>query len=459
MTMVIEVCHLHLRLRNNGDVDDNNNNNNNNNNIDKSLNNRRQPVLSNDADDSYWLGRPNSDLLAYFDDNDYHDIHHENLQDYDIPRRPVSNTNRAQSQNDELENKRTTINDDGQPWFQNVNFEQRRPITTTSSSQSTLSANQRGNQGWRSTTRAVNTPTTRTPTLLPRKALRFGDNGEHEEEFLLTDDGAHRHIPDNDLGDYRRKPAKNDRDSYRIVSYQQQNPITTTAPQTTTTTTAARTQPIWFQQTTPPPTTTRQSATQIGSRPRHIGTSVRRKVIRKKIIPQTTTTTTTTPAPTIRNVADFWNNNDPWKSFRYESINRVQPNQPNLYPTTIVPRQISSIRRTIPQFEPRQRFERKPVLRDESEDANERINDNDDDDDVAGRNFAYNTPEIVRNRNSSHRLHMDDDLLIPKNKVKDVSNNINNNGVRFKPVTRKPLINQPVTPSTITTTTTTTTAH
>ncbi|XP_075676890.1 uncharacterized protein LOC113790217 isoform X3 [Dermatophagoides pteronyssinus] len=430
----------HLRLRNNGDADDKINNDDNN--IDKSSKNRRQPVLSNEADDSYWLGRPNSDLLAYLDDNDnnYHDIHHENFQDFDIPRRIVTNTNRVQ--NGEIENKQ--IDDGGQPWFQNVNFEQRRPMTT--SSQSTTSANQRGNQGWRSTKPVINTSTTRTPTLLPRKAVSSRDNIENEEDFLLTDNGAHRRIPENDLGDYRRKPPKNDRDSYRIVSFQQPNPITTNDPQTTTTTT--RSQPIWFQQTTPPPTTTRQTATQIGSRPRHLGTSVRRKVIRKKIIPQitTTTSTTSTSAPTFKNVADFWNNNDPWKSSRYES------NQPTLNPTTVNPKPIGSIRRTIPKFENRQRFERKPVLRDESEDANERINDDDEDDDVvAGRNFVYNTPEIVRNRNnSSHRL--DNDLLIPKNKVKDVSNNINNN-VRFRPTTARPSINQPVTPSTVTTTT------
>nr|XP_027195559.1 putative uncharacterized protein DDB_G0277255 isoform X1 [Dermatophagoides pteronyssinus] len=430
----------HLRLRNNGDADDKINNDDNN--IDKSSKNRRQPVLSNEADDSYWLGRPNSDLLAYLDDNDnnYHDIHHENFQDFDIPRRIVTNTNRVQ--NGEIENKQ--IDDGGQPWFQNVNFEQRRPMTT--SSQTTTSANQRGNQGWRSTKPVINTSTTRTPTLLPRKAVSSRDNIENEEDFLLTDNGAHRRIPENDLGDYRRKPPKNDRDSYRIVSFQQPNPITTNDPQTTTTTT--RSQPIWFQQTTPPPTTTRQTATQIGSRPRHLGTSVRRKVIRKKIIPQitTTTSTTSTSAPTFKNVADFWNNNDPWKSSRYES------NQPTLNPTTVSPKPIGSIRRTIPKFENRQRFERKPVLRDESEDANERINDDDEDDDVvAGRNFVYNTPEIVRNRNnSSHRL--DNDLLIPKNKVKDVSNNINNN-VRFRPTTARPSINQPVTPSTVTTTT------
>ncbi|KAH7640536.1 hypothetical protein HUG17_8003 [Dermatophagoides farinae] len=466
----------HLRLRNNagtGDVDDNNNK------IDQSLSNRRQPVLSNEADDSYWLGRPNTDLLAYLnDDNDYHDIHHEEFHhDFDIPRRPVlNNQNRLESHrslDDETENnKRTTTSNDDQPWFQNVNFDQRRPTTTTTtttstSSQPIISINQRGNQGWRSTTPAINTQTTRTPTMLPRKALRFGDNGE-QEDFLVTDGGANRHVPDNDLGDYRRKPAKNDRDSYRIVSFQQQNPITTTTPQTTTTTTTTRSQPIWFQQTTPPPTTAIQTATQIESRPRHLGTSVRRKVIRKKVIPQitttisttSTTTTTTTPAPTFRSVADFWNNNDPWKSFRYEPVNRGQSNPTTLNPpTTIGPKHISSIRRTIPKFENRQRFERKPVLRDESEDANERINDDDDDDDyVVGRNFVYNTPEIVRNKNSSHRLHMDDDLLLPKNKVKDVSNNINSGGggggggVRFKPVNPRP-----VTPSTITTTTTTTT--
>ncbi|KAH9501591.1 chitin binding [Dermatophagoides farinae] len=339
----------HLRLRNNagtGDVDDNNNK------IDQSLSNRRQP-----------FGRPNTDLLAYLnDDNDYHDIHHEEFHhDFDIPRRPVSNNqNRLESHrslDDETENnKRTTFSNDGQPWFQNVNFDQRRPTTTT------------------------------------------------------------------------------------------------------TTTTSTSSQPIWFQQTTPPPTTAIQTTTQIESRPRHLGTSVRRKVIRKKVIPQITTTisttSTTTPAPTFRSVADFWNNNDPWKSFRYEPVNRGQSNPTTLNPpTTIGPKHISSIRRTIPKFENRQRFERKPVLRDESEDANERINDDDDDDDyVVGRNFVYNIPEIVRNKNSSHRLHMDDDLLLPKNKVKDVSNNINSGGgVRFKPVNPRP-----VTPSTITTTTTTT---
>lgn len=393
---------------------------------DYAVNNRRQPVLSNEADDSLWLGRPDNALLAIMnDDYDYNDHNRDpynNDANYDIPRRkvdknaaplhvsnhvvdeeelPVVITNdhhyrshrggssggggSSDGATTSANNGYNSGDNSGQPWYQHSSFDQsrrrtsnnvpRQPIHTTTTTTTTttattpaptaattfvppISTNQRGNNGWRSRNRTVATgfepalPDPLAPdTILPRKV--FDNNGV--DEYLLTDDP--NSVPfnvGNELGDYRRRVVplkKDDRDSYGISSpisssitgrnNQLTNQSIVAAPvrSTSVNVTETRIAAPWTQ-TSPLP---------VGSRPRHLGSTVRRKVVRKKIVSAnslttpvaavtttvpkfiTTTTLATTVAPPVvpvsfRNQDYYWNynqthntNTEPWKALRFDT--------------------------------------------------------------------------------------------------------------------------------------------
>lgn len=406
----------HLRLRADGLPDERK---------DYAVNNRRQPVLLNEADDSLWLGRPDNALLAIMnDDYDYNDHNRDpynNDANYDIPRRkvdknapplhvsnhvveeeelPVVITNDHHYRSHRNGGGATSVNNDqnsgdsGQPWYQHSSFDQsrrrtsnsvsRQPVSTTTTTTATtpapftapttfvppISTNQRGNNGWRSRNRTVATgfqPALSDPfvpdTILPRKV--FDNNGV--DEYLLTDDptSVPFHNVGNELDDYRRRVVplkKDDRDSYGISSpaslstsgrnNQAANHSVVVPPvrNTNVNVTESRITSPWTQ-TSPLP---------VGSRPRHLGSTVRRKVVRKKIVSAnslstpvaavttttvprfvTTTTVTTTPAPpavpiSFRNQDFYWNynkthtaNTEPWKALRFDTNRNNTTQTPN----------------------------------------------------------------------------------------------------------------------------------
>ena len=386
--------------------DDNNNEHN------QISNHRRQPVLANE-DDSYWLGRPETTLLALDDDDQYvepyidhhYEVSRNNDRQPEVRRKVSSGARNVDADND--------VDSGSGPWFHSLNFDQIRrgedrnnqqptvfrrlenngtttrmqtttiaPVTTVSTTTANpfTSANGRGG-GWRQTKRQRTTTTTAKPTTtieqqLPRKPLRtFTD-----DEILLTDDIDSSRIGSNNLdGDYARAVprTKDDRDSYRLIP----------------TTTVSRS----------PPTST--------IAPVHLGSS-RRRTNRK----QTTTTTPAPPPPpttTARSIST--SRLRTWDS-------RIPTFQRNPETTTTIPT-INLNNQRLPSDNPFKQFERRPVLRD-AEDVPTRDNFEDDVDDVLDDGNYYAMPVEIRKKS-----HLD----LPNNKVEDRSNSLDTSSRRRRP--------------------------
>lgn len=325
-------------------------------------------------DDSYWLGRPQTSLLAGWDD-DYVDNYHEARRVSKAKSGDESNERSKPESDSDDENE--DVNDS--PWYHNVNYDKIRKQTkkqeddiqsTTARLAATtpapiVNSNQRAN-GWRPRARQpVSTRANTLAELLPRRALRIGS----ADDDVLVDENE----PTKPTSDYENEDNTNSVSKLRQSNFENYR-LVTRVPSTTV-----------------PPSV----------QPQHIGTSFRRRVIRKQIVKVSSTTTTPTQPPTTsRPLRNSWR------------TSQVEP----LFQRNNIIRNNSYIRSTQPSPQVERTFERKPVLRPVEE--NDESEGNSNDDDIAD-SFYFSAPYDIRKKSFKPRDDLQDPVV-----AREVPNNL-----------------------------------
>lgn len=368
-------------------------------------NNRRQPVFD---DDSYWLGRPETSLLAVLTDEDdyidrYHYVEPKRIAQPET-RKPKKQVMRKPKVEKETSEEDTTSNG---PWFERLNFDQARrgaststtaaaqqspsPTTTTAApSTAVASGNQRGSWRRRVKVVPVDEVTTIVEGLLPRRAARIEVDSPENDKIRPRGLATDAELTE-ELNSLRRRPT----------------PLALGSPPAT---------------------------------PRHLSSTVRRRVVRKKVSELTTTTsskptetTTARPASTLRS---SWGTSAAWNFQRTPVTLAVTTPRPT---TTRGGDDFGS-------------FARKPVLRGVDDDIDSGNNNPDEDDTPGDAHFFLNPVEINKKKKESSSEEDNDGL--PKNAAREVSNSVEERRNARRPTTSTPITTTTTRRQSITTTTT-----